>query len=186
MIATESDESLVLKVREGNEYAFAQLVNRHNKKFYHLAFRYMSNQEDAEDIVQSAFLKFWERPGMWKADKKTKFTTWFYRLVVNSCLDSKKKHKSLPMAEGFEVQDKSRNQEQRLLLGEQQVMLQNAVSKLPDRQRTALILCAFEEVSQKAAAEVMKINLQALQSLLKRAKNNLAKTLKIKEGGNDE
>ena len=58
-----------------------------------MAYRFVGNRTEAEDMVQEAFLKLWERPAMWQVDKDTAFTTWFYRVVVNMCLDYKKKKK---------------------------------------------------------------------------------------------
>ena len=89
------DNELLDKIQQGDHAAFSLLVERHHQKFYHLAYRYLGHQDEAEDMVQIAFLKLWEDPFRWNKNKGTKFTTWFYRVVINLCLDHKKKFKSL-------------------------------------------------------------------------------------------
>ena len=72
------DESLIRQIGEKeNHKAFTALVNRHSKRFYSIAYRILFNKNDAEDIVQKAFLKLWNRPKLWKQSKDAKFTTWF-------------------------------------------------------------------------------------------------------------
>lgn len=179
-MAAESltDEELLRQVQEGNSSAFAALVRRHNIKFYSLAYRYLQSREEAEDMIQSAFLKLWERPDMWQAEKGAQFTTWFYRVIVNMCLDKKKKRYDISMPENFEISDGRANQEKNSLKKEEQVAVKSQISLLPKRQKTALILCVYEELSHKEAAEVMKLSEKALQSLLMRAKTTLKKQMK--------
>ena len=79
------DESLLARVGEGDGPAFAMLVRRHSDRYYRLAYRYTARREEAEDIVQAAFIKLWETPDIWDPRRGAKFTTWFYRVVVNLC-----------------------------------------------------------------------------------------------------
>jgi len=177
-MATElpDDEYLLLQIQEGNNTAFAALVKRHSAKYYNLAFRYMINRESAEDIVQTAFLKLFENPEIWNPTKRVKFTTWFYRIVVNLCLDNKKKYKTVQLPEIFEICDGRPHQEEKALMQEAQSLLAAEIASLPDRQKSALILCFYEDMSHKEAAEILAVSVEALQSLLMRAKE----TLKIK------
>ena len=87
----KDDHELLARIQAGSRDAFAALVQRHTERFYRLAYRYVQNREEAEDIVQDAFLKLWEDPGRWQPERNSKFTTWFYRVVVNLCLDWQKK-----------------------------------------------------------------------------------------------
>ena len=90
------DETLVCRIQEGSHEAFTILVNRHSNRFYSIAYRLVSSKGDAEDIVQEAFLKLWNRPNLWDPGKGAKFTTWSYRVVINLSLDHRKKKKSKP------------------------------------------------------------------------------------------
>jgi len=65
--------------------AFSVLVRRHNDRFYALAYRLLRNAQEAEDVVQDCFMKLWHKPYLWRGDKKTRFTTWFYAIVLNEC-----------------------------------------------------------------------------------------------------
>lgn len=174
-MATEhpSDEHLILEVQKGSRPAFSALVSRHTTRFYKLAYRYVLNQEEAEDIVQTAFLKIWENPFLWRSGKKAKFTTWFARIVINLCLDHKKKHKPSSLPESMVVKDSRLDQEQDILAQEKEDVVLGAINSLPDRQKTALILCFYEDYSQKNAAQVMKVSVKALESLIMRAKTTL-------------
>jgi len=85
------DVSLICQIQNGSHEAFAALVCRHSNRFYRIAYRLVSNKDDAEDIVQEAFLKLWGRPKLWDPNKRAKFTTWFYKVIVNQCFDHNKK-----------------------------------------------------------------------------------------------
>ena len=88
-----SDESLMERIQGGDHQAFAQLVERHSGLFYSAAYRMCSQQEEAEDIVQEAFLKLWNKPEGYDAAKGAKFTTWFYRVVTNLAIDHMRRKK---------------------------------------------------------------------------------------------
>lgn len=182
-----SDGDLLLHIQEGSHHAFAVLVRRHSRRFYSLAYRYLNSRELAEDMVQEAFLKLWERPGMWDSSRNNAFTTWFYRIIVNLCLDNIKKKKPLALSEDFQVVDVEKAQDQKMIEQQQNKVLEQEILNLPERQRTALNLCFYEELSNKEAAEIMGVNLKALQSLLMRAKENLrAKMGNYLRGGYEE
>ena len=98
-LAVAEDHELLSLVQDGSRQAFGVLVERHTERFYRTAYRYVQNREAAEDIVQDAFLKLWEDPGKWQPERKAKFTTWFYRVVVNLCLDWQKKKRPVELDE---------------------------------------------------------------------------------------
>lgn len=172
------DRHLLLRIREGDHPAFAALVKRHGAKYYRLAYRYTARREEAEDVVQAAFLKLWEQPDLWDPARGAQFTTWFYRMVVNLCLDRKKKHGELPLPESFDAADGGPGQEEAAALKQTHALLAARVAALPDRQKTALILCFYEEMSHKEAAEVMGVGVKALESLLSRAKAALKNAMR--------
>jgi RNA polymerase sigma-70 factor (ECF subfamily) len=174
----KDDHELLALVQEGSHPAFAELVKRHTERFYRLAFRYLQNRDAAEDIVQEAFLKLWEDPGKWHADKNTKFTTWFYRVVVNLCLDWQKRKRPGELNEEIPLADERETADQALLRHEEQSVLEKEIAALPERQRIALNLCFDEGLSNQDAADAMGINLKALQSLIMRAKTTLRERMK--------
>jgi RNA polymerase sigma-70 factor, ECF subfamily len=176
--AEKDDQELLAFIQDGSHPAFAELVRRHTDRFYRLAYRYLQRKEAAEDIVQDALLKLWEDPGKWQPGRNTRFTTWFYRIVVNLCLDWQKKKRPAPLDEELPLVDEKETLEVAAIQNEEQRLLEKEIAALPDRQRTALNLCFEEGLSNQEAAEVMGLNLKALQSLIMRAKATLKERMK--------
>lgn len=167
------DESLLHLVQKGDHNAFSRLLYRHTKRFYAIAYRILSNKDDAEDIVQEAFLKLWNKPDLWDNTKRAKFTTWFYKIVINLCLDHKKKKKTMPLPDDMQIIDSQLQGDALLELREKQAMLECFILQLPERQQLALNLCFYEGLSNKEAAAIIDVKVKALQSLLMRAKTTL-------------
>ena len=176
--AEKDDEELLAFIQDGNHFAFAELVRRHNKRFYRLAYRYVQHKETAEDIVQEAFLKLWEDPVRWQPERKSKFTTWFYRIVVNLSLDWQKKKRPVELDEEAPFADERETIEATVIRTQEQNILEREIAALPERQQTALNLCFDEGLSNQEAADVMGLNLKALQSLIMRAKTTLKDRMK--------
>jgi RNA polymerase sigma-70 factor (ECF subfamily) len=172
------DEALLRGIREGSHEAFSSLVRRHAKRFYNVAYRIVQQRDDAEDLVQAAFLKLWERPDLWDPRKHTKFTTWFYTVVTHLCLDHAKRKKPASLPEEFDLPDGRPDQEDVLQQKQERVWLDRVIRDLPERQQLALNLCFYEGLSNQEAADVMGVNLKALQSLIMRAKTTLKQRMK--------
>jgi RNA polymerase sigma-70 factor (ECF subfamily) len=178
----ENDESLMLRIQKGEHQAFVILVQKHTSRFYSLAYRVLSQKEDAEDVVQEAFLKIWNKPQMFKADRGVKFTTWFYKVVINLSMDrlrksSKYKYSKVEIdfvgEEGRSVRDYEREEQERII--------EQSILKLPKKQRLALNLCFYEGVSNKEAADILGVTNKAIESLLIRGKQNIKDQL-IRKG----
>jgi len=176
--AEKGDDELLALIQDGSHDAFAGLVRRHTERFYRLAYRYVQNRETAEDIVQDAFLKLWEDPGKWQPERNSKFTTWFYRVVVNLCLDWQKKKRPVALDDEWPLVDERETADEAMTRAQEQKMLEKEIAGLPERQRTALNLCFDEGLSNQEAADAMGLNLKALQSLIMRAKATLKERIK--------
>ncbi len=177
-----SDEELMVRVQDADHSAFSILVTRHTKMFYAAAYRMYPYQDEAEDIVQEAFMKLWNRPEIWKADKGAKFTTWFYRVVTNQAIDFARKIKNTKGSEALDrITDKTASQQEMMEQTQQEQMLEDAIQELPERQKLALNLCFYEGLSNKEAAEIMDVGVKALESLLMRAKAGL-KDILVRQG----
>lgn len=177
---TLSDEDLMERIKAANHQAFATLVRRHSHMFYACAYRVSGIQEEAEDAVQDAFLKLWKKPELWRADRGAKFTTWFYRVVVNTATDRLRRSvRYSPGAEPLKyMSDGAASQDEVMEQEDRRSALEDAIQALPERQKLALNLCFYEGLSNKEAAEVLGVGLKALESLLMRAKAGLKQTLK--------
>lgn len=170
------DETLVAHVAAADRGAYAVLVGRHAVRYRALAYRMVGDMAMAEDMVQDAFIKLWTNAARFDP-AKAKFTTWFHRIVVNRCLDEKRKRRVDPLPEGYDQADESANAEQQLETegGNQQIAA--ALNALSERQRTAVTLSYFDGLSNIEAAEVMELNLKAYESLLVRARAKLREQL---------
>lgn len=178
-----SDGELMALVVAGDHAAFATLVGRHGQRFFALAYRSLQQQADAEDVVQTAFIKLWQKPQYWDSSKGL-FTTWFYRLIVNACHDLRRKRNHMadvddqfaePHIETVPSEQSSLEQQQHDQ--RQRHFVELAVRRLPASQRDAINLVVYTELPQKQAAEIMGLSLKALESLLVRAKKSMAKTV---------
>jgi len=171
-----TDEALMAQVQAGDHQAFSELVRRHTQKFFNLAFRSLHNEADAQDVVQACFLKLWQKPQSYNSDQKAKFTTWFYRVVLNACEDLRRKNKVRAYQDIDEMADMygaEGSQESDMVVNEENIALEKAISDLPDRQKDALNLVVYQEMKQKDAADTMGLGVKALESLLSRAKKTL-------------
>ena len=177
-----TDEELMGRIRNGDRDAFSMLVTRHTKKYYSLAFRMLSSREEAEDTVQEAFLSLWTNPRGWDSDRRSKFTTWFYRVVANACIDRKRKYATLPMEDGYDPPDASPGAEDAIEMKRRNENIESCIGELPESQQTALALCFYEGVSNREAAEIMGVSVKALESLLMRAKASLRTKLGGEKG----
>jgi len=178
-----SDVELVALIVKGDHDAFAEIVAKHTDRFLTLAFRTLHNKDDAEDVVQAAFIKLWQKPQSWNSDK-SQFTTWFYRVIINACHDYYRKQKrNIDIDEQVfdrilePIDSEQITLEQHQFDCQRKRLLEIAISKLPASQKDALNLVVYSELPQKQAAEIMNISLKALESLLVRAKRSMAKTV---------
>ncbi len=175
----DSDESLMRLIKQGSHQAFAILVRRHTERFHAAAYRMTNGAREAEDLVQDAFLKIWQKPEIWREDAGAKFTTWFYRILVNANIDRLRKTQKVVSGETILpfIADAGPTPETQTADGEEQQKMERALATLPERQKTALTLCFYEGLSNAEAADAMGVKIKALESLLMRAKTGLREYL---------
>ncbi|NCC22189.1 MAG: sigma-70 family RNA polymerase sigma factor [Alphaproteobacteria bacterium] len=181
----ESDERLLAQIQKRDRQAFSVLVRRHSQRFYRMAWRISGTREEAEDIVQEAFLKLWDRPGLWKPGKGAAFTTWFARIVMNAAIDHVRRARnaarfSTLASAGDEAREDGMPQAQ---YSREQAALERALHALPLRQKAAIDLSYYEGLSNRDAAAVLGLRVKAFESLLVRARTSL-RTHLTREGGN--
>lgn len=164
-----SDEELVALAGNGDRQAYRVLVERHGRRVLAMARRMTGNLAEAEDVAQEAFLRVWQHAGDWR-DRGAKFTTWLYRVVVNLCLDRRRRVPMAPLEEAGNPADERPNAEATVAADERARRVAEALAALPDRQRAALVLSYYEGMSNASAAAVLEISVEALESLLVRAR----------------
>jgi len=169
---SESDEALVMRIGRGDAAAFKTLMTRYASLHLSFAQRLLGNREEAEDVVQEAYAKLWTH-GRGFDPRKSKFTTWFYRVVMNRSLDHKRKKRPLALPEEFDAADDAPSAHHALETAERAEKVREALERIPERQKAAIVLCYFEGVSNQEAAKILGLNLKALESLLGRGRKSL-------------
>lgn len=184
----DTDEQLIAAFQCGDVKAFELLVRRHTGRFYAAAYRAVGQVQEAEDILQEAFLKLWRDPSVFDAERGVSFTTWFYTVVLNTARDALRKKFGKPVSEmPEEVADvNAPSQLEMLQMREEEARIETAIQSLPERQKYALNLCYYEGVSNKEAAQILNVSVKALESLLMRAKTALKTILLAPSGEDDE
>ena len=175
-----SDEELMTAIGQGDQRAFAGLVERHSRRAAALAARITLNRGDAEDVVQEAFLRVWIKAPNWRPQDRTggaQFSTWFHRILVNLSIDRRRKPATDGLDAAGELADQKPSALDTLAESETSRRVAAAVADLPERQRAALALCHFEGMSNIEAAEVLGLSVGAVESLLVRARRALKESL---------
>ena len=171
---------------QGDRRAYQAIVDRHCQAISHYALRMLGNQGDAEDITQDTFLRLWLKADQWQASK-AKLTTWLHRIAHNLCVDFMRKHSRLQALEDSGDLDTNAQTawqgaedsaaEPGQFDDDQMARLTTALSRLPEAQRSALMLCTYSGFSNQEAAAIMSISVKALESALARARRSLRATL---------
>lgn len=169
----DSDEALMAQFRSGNQTAYRKLVHRHLKRTYALARRLTGNEAEAEDVVQDAFLQVWQRRTQWSDDGGARFTTWLYRVVVNRCIDHKRRPVGQDLEAVAEPSDSAPDAVSTIHRRQIAARLLDAQNRLTPQQRAAVTLFYYENLSNADIASVMQISIGAVESLLKRARQQL-------------
>ena len=156
-------------VQQGDELAFKELMNRHIHGLHAYAYRMCQSIEVAEEMTQEAFLRVWTRAQTWQPNK-VQFSTWLYQITRNLCIDLFRKQKAqfIEDADLTQIPDTAARKDEILVIA-----LQQAIQKLPERQRTAFLLCQVQGWSQIEAAKLLETSPDAVESLLSRARKAL-------------
>ncbi len=161
----------------GDRSAAQRLVERHTDLIYAVCFRMLGSKHAAEDAVQETFLRLWRHAANWKP-AGAKFQTWLYRVAMNICIDILRKTKrEAPEDAAPEQIDRAPRPDEVLFRSEKRFAIDEALAALPERQRMAITLCHFQELSNIEAAKIMEVSVDALESLLARGRRGLRERL---------
>lgn len=168
-------ETPLAKIARGDSKAFEQLLAQSLPRVQAIAWRIVKSQPEAEDIAQETFLRLWtQAPTLGDVPVEP----WLYRVASNLAIDRYRRKKPELMEVLPEMADRAGDAEAQLRNARLSAEVERAIAQLPDRQRLAVILVHFEELSQKRAAETLDISVDALESLLARARRTLKEKLK--------
>jgi RNA polymerase sigma-70 factor (ECF subfamily) len=166
-----SDEDLMKKSSKGDMKAFEQLVLRHQSSVWRTSCRYIRNAEEARDITQKVFMKLFEVSSRY--EERASFKTFLYRIVNTTCLDYIQKKRPLIYETLPESFDDSPSQTDISAASEKEIIVKNALEKLPQRQRTAVALRYDAELSVREIAEILTTTEKAVERLLAHARSAL-------------
>ncbi len=183
------DKRLIAACLEGDPTAFGALVRRHQDRLFNTVYRMVGNAEDAQDVVQEAFLHAYQALDSFKGDSL--FFTWLYRIAVNAAISLKRKQRAVlrldtgPDGEqGLEPLDPSvvNRPGHALEQAEQERRIQQALLRLSPEHRAVLIMKDMEGQKYEAMAEVLQVPVGTVRSRLHRARIELRELLENEEG----
>lgn len=169
----DPDAELVRNAGAGDAQAAAALVRRHLPRMIGLARRMLNDAAEAEDVAQDVFLRVWREAPRWRPGA-AKFETWMHRVALNLCYDRLRRHreKTDPDA-GVNLADSAPTAGDAWLARQRAAKVNAALATLPERQRSAIELVHYQELTNIAAAETLEISVEALESLLARGRRAL-------------
>lgn len=186
-----SDEVLMAQVQQGDQAAYQLLVRRHAQGLQSFAQRLLRQPDDADDVAQETLLRIWQHAQQWQLER-VRFSSWLYRIAHNLCMDRLRRAKrqrtdvmdndTLDQAASGELAGPEQ-QFSNAALGKR---LHLAIAALPERQRSALMMCFHQGFTNQQAAAVLSISIDALESLLARGRRTLRLQLAAWQPGTSE
>ncbi len=183
------DHRLIAECLQGRPAAFGELVRRYQDRLYNTVYRMVGNAEDAQDVVQEAFLNAYQSLGSFKGDSL--FFTWLYRIAINTAISLKRKQRVAisintgPEQAGVsEPLDPSEASQPgyHLEQAEQERRIQQALNRLSPEHRAVLVMKDIEGQKYENMAEVLQVPIGTIRSRLHRARLELRELLSKDEG----
>lgn len=174
--ADDSDAALIRRYAAGDQAAARLLTARHAPRVFALARRMLGETAEAEDVTQEAMLRLWKMAPDWQDDRAA-LGTWLYRVASNLCIDRLRRRRAISSDEVPEIADAAPGAVARLEARDRAAALQGALAALPERQRLAIVLRHFEERGNPEIAAILGVSVEAVESLLARARRELAARL---------
>ena len=170
-----SDEAAVEAVRAGNRDAFRFLVERYSRPVFRLGYRMTGNEQDAEDVVQEAFLRAFKQLNRYES--RSSFSTWLYRIAANYSLDLIRARRSTDPVEDVTLRETAAGPERLMESTQVQETLDVALAALTEQERTAFVLRHYEGLSIDEISGTLGINNNAAKHSVFRAVQKLRKAL---------
>jgi RNA polymerase sigma-70 factor (ECF subfamily) len=176
-LADLGESELVAASLAGHPGAFDLIVERHRRTVYQLCYRFVGNHEDASDLSQDVFLRAFR--GLRNFKGQSSLGTWLYRIGVNVCLNriSAKAPVNEPIEKHQYVDDNAESPSDRMLRGERALQVRAAITRLPRKQRAALILRMYHDMSHQEIADTLGSSVGAVKANVFHALQNLKKLL---------
>ena len=188
-VPADPDAALMLRVRQGDTVAFAELVDKYKQPVMNVAYRMLRDATEAEDLAQMVFVQVFKSAHRYQVSSK--FSTWLFTIARNLCLNEIRRRSRHPTdsidarhpeqeaqpLHQFEDK-KTASPPERLLHGELEEKIEKALAGLPENQRLAIVLCRQKELSYEDIARVLECSVSATKSLIHRGRETLKQKLK--------
>ena len=179
-----NENEQIQNIKNGDKNAFRDFVDTYKKFVINICFKYVNNEDDANDIAQEVFIEVYRTIGKFRGDSK--ISTWLYRISTNWSLNFLRDNKKYSSLESYSKDqnyilnvssDSIPNPEQNTLNNEKANILDKAINSLPDNQKAAFILNKKDDLSYLEISRILGLSVKAVESLIVRAKKNLQKLL---------
>ena len=182
--AEAEDDQLMVLFASGDQAAARLLTSRHASRVMRLARRMLNDEAEAEDVAQESMLRLWRMAPEWRPGE-TKVSTWLHRVATNLCYDRLRRRRDQPLDDeaASEIPDPDLSALERMEQEERAKLTRAAIDELPERQKAALTLRHFVEASNEEAAAALGVSVEAVESLLARARRGLKASLAARLGG---
>lgn len=185
----DPDTRLIARVGKRESGAVREIVEKKLPRIVALATRMLGDRDEADDVAQEAFMRIWKAAPDW-VPGAARFDTWLHRVTLNLCYDRLRRHREASMSDELpEQEDAAPLPDERIEASDTNQRLTSALARLPARQREALVLQYYQELSNAETADLMGVSVEALESLLVRARRNLRTALEDLargQGGSDD
>lgn len=185
----DTDAALMLRVKQGDSSAFEELVEKYKQPVMNLVYRTLPDATEAEDLAQHVFLQVYKSAHRYEVSAK--FTTWLFTIARNLCLNEirrRSRHPADSLDETYadndeqpirQVEDaKTFSPPDTMLQGELESKIEEALAELPEKQRTAILMCRGDELSYEDMAKILECSVSATKSLIHRGRETLKQKLK--------
>lgn len=181
---TDPDVELLARIAHHDTRAINEMVTRKLPRLLALAGRLLGDADEARDVAQESFLRIWKQAAQWRSGQ-AQFDTWLHRVALNLCYDRLRRRKRQPVIQDDAPDaaiDSASPPDEQLEASARSDHMAAALAALPARQREAIVLQYYQELSNIEAAALMDISVDALESLLSRARRNLRQHLAASYG----
>jgi len=172
------ESRLIERASRGDEQAFNTLMSMHERRMYAVAIRMCGNYDDAQDCLQEARIRVYRSISGFKA--QSSFSTWVYRITMNTCLDELRRRKSRPntsldnlLDTGWSPAETGDGPEQHVLHREKRAELERMISELPEDMRAAIVLRDIQGMAYDDIAIALNANIGTIKSRISRARERL-------------
>ena len=178
------DESRLIRMAAGGDpAAFNELLGMHERRMYAVALRMCGNAEDAQDCLQEAMLRIFRAIGGFKAESS--FSTWVYRITMNTCLDELRRRKNRPntsldglLDTGWSPSDDEDTPEKHAMRSQTREGIRRMIAELPEDMRAAIVLRDIQGYSYEEIAQILDTNVGTIKSRISRGREKLREKIR--------